>query len=247
MKNALLAVLALACGLAHAQERPARFYGFTYDLASGKYLYTEVHDRKYEGARWVGGTTRYFKPDGTALATKTLDFATDPFVPVYRLDETAASYVEGITSAGDPIAMTRQEGRGSVEAGAVKRDGAMTADAGFTTLLRAHFDALMKGETVRFRVVAVSRFDSFKFRAQRVADTAIEGKPAAVIEALVDSMLKLFAAPLQFAFDPATQRLLEYRGPSNLRDPATGKTWDVRIAYYGTPPKDVKLPSLNPP
>jgi hypothetical protein len=233
------ALLALAAAAAVAQERTVRFYGYAYELGSGRYLYAEAHERKYAGERWLGGVTRYLKPDGTELGRKTLDFGADPFVPAYRLEE--QGYVEGITSAGDPVALMRQDKGGKAETETVKRDGLMAADSGFTNLLLAHFDELMGGGTLRFRIIAVSRFDTFKFKAKRVADATFDGKPAACFQSEVDSMLKLFAAPLQFCFDAATRRLVQFTGPVNVRDPATGKTYDVRIEYASKPPAGITL------
>jgi hypothetical protein len=122
----------------------------------------------------------------------------------------------------------------------------MASDSGFTTLLLAHFDALLRGETLHFRIVAVSRFDSYKFRANRAADVTFEGKPAVCIQSEIDSMLKLFAGPLRFCFDAGSRKLLEFRGPTNVRDPATGKTYDVRISFASTAPKEAgKVPPLT--
>ena len=39
-------------------------------------------------------------------------------------------------------------------------------------------------------------------------------------------MLKLFAGPLSFTFDPESRRLLEFRGTTNVIDPATGQPFE---------------------
>lgn len=228
----LLAALALLvpASAVTAQEVTERFHGYAYHLDSGRYAFTEVTERRLAGGTWVGGTTRYFLPDGRALGHKTLDFTQDPFVPVYRLD-LAGGYSEGITDAGAIVRMIRQTRTATVD-----KSGLITADAGLPRLLRAHFDTLLRGAALQFRVVAPTRLAAYKFRAVRIPDAPFEGRPATRIQVDLDSMLKLFAGPLQFAFDPVTQRLLEFRGTTNVLDPAARQPFVVRIAYFSAPP-----------
>jgi hypothetical protein len=237
----LLAVLLLAvAGAAAAGD--AVVHAYVYDLETDQYLYTEVHEQKLAGGKVASSRIQYVLPNGETFGHKTIDFSTDEFVPVYRLDMTQEGYAEGIAENGSTITMMRQHPRASPETETMKKDGAMAADAGMLRLLRANLDALARGETLQFRVLAPSRLDAYKFRARRIADTTFEGKPATRIQVDMDSMLKLFAGPLLFTFD-ANRKLVEFRGPTNVRNPATGKDYHVRLAFYSTPPKDApKLP-----
>lgn len=235
---AAIALLAHASG-APAQDRVARHYGYAYHLDTGRYAFTEVLEQRFAGGEWVGGSAAYFLPDGKQFGRKTLDFSRDPFVPAYRL-ELKDSHVEAITDNGNPVTMRREHG-GKVETATAAKTGLTTADAGLPRLLRAHFDALLRGETLHFRVIAPTRLATFKFRAARAEDVAFEGKPAVRIEVKLDSMLKLFAGPLSFLFDPESKRLLEFRGTTNVIDPATGEPFNVRISYFSAPPRDAPL------
>lgn len=225
-------VLLMPAAAAMAQDTTERFYGYAYHLDSGRYAFTELTERRMAGGQWVGGTTRYVLPDGRPLGHKTLDFTQDPFVPIYRL-ELAGGYLEGITEAGAIVRMMRQAKTATVE-----KSGLVTADAGLPRLLRAHFDTLLRGETLQFRVIAPTRLAAYKFRAVRIADAPFVGRPATRIQVDLDSMLKLFAGPLQFTFDPATRKLLEFRGTTNVLDPAARKPFVVRISYFSSPPAD---------
>lgn len=247
MKNLLALTLLAATGLVHAADGTFRFYGYAYDLETNKYLYTETHEQKIVNGKWVGGSIVYTAADGSPLGKKILDFSNDSFVPVYRLDLTKEGYMEGITDNKDQIVMTKKSGPGKeTETEAVKKEGLMAADSGFHTFLVAHFAELMAGQAVKFRFVAAGNLDTFKFRAKRITDTTFEGKPAVRFLVEADSMLRLFAGPLEVTYDPEQKKLLEYRGISNIHDPASGKAYNTRIAYYSTTPADApKLPPLN--
>jgi hypothetical protein len=246
--RAVLAGLLLACAAAGAaQQDVRRFYGFAYHLDGGRHAFTEVQEHRLEDGQWIGGATTYYLPDGSLMGRKTLDFRADPYVPVFRL-ELADGYAEGVSANGDPIAVFRGT-RGNAASNPVAREGPgpIAADAGLPRLLRAHFPALQKGDTLRLRIVAPSRLAAYGFRARRVGDATFEGKPAIRIQLDLDSMLKIFSGPIFFSYEPGTLRLLEFSGLTNLRDPATGHAFDVRISYYSTPPADApNLPPLSP-
>jgi hypothetical protein len=245
VKRLLAAAMLLSASAAGAEDTVVRFYGYAYDLESNEYAFTEILEQRMANGQWVGGSTDYFLPDGREIGRKTLDFSRDPFVPVFRLT-LGEGYAEGISDNGDPIVVTRESG-GKMKSAKIGKQGLIAADAGMARLLRAHLDSLQRGETLAFRVVAPSRLDAYRFRARRVADAAFEGKPAVRIQVEMDSMLKLVAGPLFFTYDPATLKLLEFRGVTNIRDPKTGEDFRVRISYYSVPPKEApKLPPLTP-
>ena len=241
----LLVAIALGsfAAAAGAQDGVSRLYGYAYHLDSGRYAFTEILEHRQVAGQWVDASTAYYLPDGNELGRKTLDFSRDPFVPVYRL-ELRDGHAEGINDNGGPIAMSRAF-RGRTERATAGKTGLVTADSGLPRLLRAHFDELLRGETLQFRVVAPSRLASYRFRARRAEDATFEGKAATRIQVDMDSMLKLFAGPLFFTFDPHSMKLLEFRGPTNVVDPSTGEPFKVRISYYTAPPGDVPvLPPL---
>ena len=238
MKKWLLALgLAGAMITAHAAEVVNHFEGYAYDLDSGKYLYTEIHQQRMVDGQWAGGRTDYVFPDGTRFGHKTYDFAGDRFVPLYRLDLITEGYSEAITGNGAIVAMSRQPSGKKAETASVGKDGLVAADTGLPRMLVANWDVLIKGETLKFRIAAPSRLQTYKFKARRIEDTTFEGKPAVQFQIDMDSMLNLFIGPLVFTFDPGEKRVREFRGTTNIRNPATGADYKVRISYYSTPPK----------
>ncbi|MGH8461570.1 MAG: hypothetical protein ACRESS_08200 [Stenotrophobium sp.] len=233
-----------------AADEQLRLYGYAYDLKSGKYLYTEVHHQNIHDGHWVSGTIDYYAPGGTQIGHKTLDFSSDPAIPVYRLEQKSQGYIEGISAVNPTeISMFKQEDASSaMKTGTIKRVEPMAADSGFHVLIRQHFAELMTGKKLAFKLAVAGELDSFSFSIQRVADETWMGQPAVHFRVEPDSLLRFLVSPLNLLYRADDQKLLEYRGISNIHDPATGKAYDVRIDYYPTKPADApeKLPPLTP-
>lgn len=245
MKSAYLAVAALwFAATTCAAERVESFRGYAFDLDSGRFLYTEEHRQRYDGARWRGGEIRYVDARGVELAHKTLDFSANRYVPVYRLEMPGDGYLEGITAvSGGEVELVKREHRDApLRQRRIKLDGTVAADAGFNSLLLDHFDALLRGETLAFRFIAAGRLDAYRMRVRRLADTRFEDRPAVQLQVEPDSLLRLLVPSLQLVYDPQQRRLLEYRGPSNAHDPVSGVSWNVRVSFFARPPPEASSP-----
>jgi hypothetical protein len=244
----LLLGLALAAGAAHADPKTLRFYGYAYDLDSGKYLYTEVYREEIDQGHWLSGHTSYYDAEGKRLGEKTLSFASDPYVPVYTLDLPAVGYTEGISAVGaDGVHMFKQSAGHERQAGTVPKAEPMAADSGFHSYLYDHMPELAAGKTLKFTFGAAGQLDSYSFRARKTGDTSFDGHAAIRLKVDPDSLLRFLVDPLILTYDPQSRQLLEYRGISNVINPATGKPYNARIAYYSKPPADApkNLPPLD--
>lgn len=236
-------ILLAASVVAHADTR--RFHGYAYDLETERYLYTEVHEQVWEDGRWVRGRIRYHAPDGTLRGEKVLDFSADPYVPLYAYALPGERYAEGITAIDHKTLGLTKTRDGKTQVRDIERRDPLAGDAGFHNFLLARFDELMANRTLAFIFVAAGNLDSYRFRARRIEDTTFEGRAAVRFRVEADSLLRLVAPDLTVTYDPQTRRLLEYRGPSNVIDPDTGKVYRARIAYYGAPPANG--PTVLPP
>lgn len=228
-------------------ERIVRFHGYAFDLKSDRYLYTEAHRQRFVDGRWVDGVIRYYAPDGRLIGDKTLDFSKDPYVPVYRLELPASGYVEAITAVGANIEMAKREASGKpLKTASVPRQAPICGDSGFHSCLYDNFAALLAGKPLNFLFAVAGNLDRYRFRAQRIADGRFENQTVVRFRIEPDSALRFFVDPLEVSYDPKERKLLEYRGISNIHDPATGKAYAARIAYYSQPPPALagKLPPL---
>lgn len=230
--------------MAHAET--FRFYGYAFDLESDQYLYTEVHEQVIEDGVWKSGTIHYVGPDGSPMGKKTMDFAGNPSVPVYRLDLPYADYAEGISSVGDEVAMFKiNEGKRSEKT--LKAGDDLAADSGFHSQIRDNFKALMDGETVKIRLAVAGNLDSYRFRIRKTGEADFDGKPAVQFTIELDSLLRLLVDDLQVTYEPEERRLVEYRGISNVHSPDTGKPFNARIVYPDEAPEGAPddLPPLD--
>ena len=249
----ILAALPLLCAStlalpAAAAPETMKFLGYAYDLKSGKYLYTEAYDEQVEGGHWERGSTKYYSADGKKIGEKSVDFSADPFVPVYRLDLPGVGYSEGISRvSADGIDMFKESREKGRQSATIKKSQQMAADAGFHAFIVANMAALVAGKTVPFKFGVAGQLDSYNFRARKIGDTEFEGRPAIRLQIEPDSLLRFAVDPLVLTYDPASKRLLEYRGVSNVINPTTGKAYNVRIVYTSKPPDDApkNLPPLD--
>ncbi len=245
----LSAALISAAGLLPALAHATPFYGHAYDLKSGKYLYTEVHQPKLEGERTVASTISYYAADGASLGKKTLDYRADPFVPTFKFNLNYNGYGEAIVSnSGGKIVLAKTpKGGAAEERKSIEKSGLIAADSGFHHLVQSLLPKLVAGETVPFRFAVAGQLDAYKFAIKKTGEGSFEGKPAVKLLVQANSLLKYLAPDLQLLYDATSKRLLEYKGVSNIHDPASGKAYTVRIIYPSKPPADApkNLPPLS--
>ncbi|MFZ4499032.1 MAG: hypothetical protein ACOYMX_04950 [Burkholderiales bacterium] len=242
-----LAGLVLGLIAATASAESLRFYGYATQLDTGKYLYTELHEQELEGGKVQTATISYFDVAGKLVSRKTLDYRQNRTIPIFRAESLEQGYVEALRgiSGGklDLLKVTRERGEESKQLSVPK--GQVAADSGFNHLVQDNLPKLLAGETVQFHPVVAGGLDVYHFRAKKVGDETFEGAPAALLRVEADSLLRLIAPALDLLYDPSTRRLLEYRGVSNILDPATGKVYKkVRISYSAKPPAEAKAPGL---
>jgi hypothetical protein len=142
--------------------------------------------------------------------------------------------------------MFKQSGAKARQTATVTRTPDMAADAGFTNFMVAHLPELAAGKTVNFKLGVAGLLDAYSFRARRVGTTEFEGQTAVNLSIEPDSLLRYLVDPLLLTYDIPGKRLLEYRGVSDVINPATGKAYTVRVAFYTKAPADAPK-NLPPP
>jgi hypothetical protein len=239
-----LALLALA-GTARAAETVRRFYGYAYDLDSGRYLYTEVHAQRFDQGRWLGGVIDFYAPDGSKLGRKTLDFSKDACAPQFQLEQGDGSYYALAAEAGGLELQRREVGAKALQHKRVGGPGLLCADAGLLYLLDQHLAELRAGTPLRFTMLLPANLDTFSFRMQKAGESVVEGHKVITVQLQPDSLLRLLVGPILITYSPEEQRLLELSGPSNIHDPVKHTAYRARVIYPEQPPAGA--PAALPP
>jgi hypothetical protein len=242
-------VLLLALLSFSANAETLRFHGYATNMENGKYLYTELHEQEVENGQVQTAAISYFDAAGKLVSRKTLDYRKNRTIPVFRAETPEQGYVEALraVSAGklDLLKVTREKGEQAKALDIPK--GQVAADSGFNHLIQDNLPRILAGETVQFHLVVAGNLDVYHFRARKIGEERFEAAPAALLRVEPDSLLRFLVDPLDLLYDPSTRRLLEYRGVSNILDPATSKVYKkVRIRYSSTPPAEARSArSLN--
>lgn len=228
-----------------------RFYGYAYDLDSGKYRYTEVHVRQMQGDRPLDESITFFSPDGTLIAKKIIDFSANPYLPLFRIDVLNVHHSEGISKVTpDEIYAFRQNAHdGAPQQKAVTNAPNTVTASGLDNFIRAKFPELLNHQAVTVPFFVASALKSREFTISRLKDGTFENHPTVRFKIAQTSMLRLLVGrPIILSYDPQTRRLLEYRGVSELYDPRTDNPYMVRVDYFSQPPVNApeKLPPLDP-
>jgi len=184
----------------------------------GDLLYREVHWRRdaAEGAeRWV----LYQCADGRPFARKHLPASADPQARGYTLEDRRSGQKADVEAASGRVSIAWKEDAGSPP---VQREldlptGAVI-DAGFDAAVRLHWQALMRGERVTLPFLVPARQRYFPVQVRRTGPQRWQGIDAQSIEVSLDTWYGGIAPRLALVYASADQRLLEFRGTSNLRD-----------------------------
>ena len=194
------------------------YVGFASDLERGTPLYEEHH--------WLRGTPQaprerlvvYRCADGTAFARKHVRYGRAARAPEFVLEDVRFGYREGVERVeGRWFAWVRRDAASAVERRQVDATPRLVVDAGFDELVRLHWDALQRGESVPLDFVVPSRGRSYRFGVKRIGAVEIEGAPASVFRLGVSGVLGWFAPDLEVAYRDADRRLMRFAGLTNIR------------------------------
>ena len=212
----------LAAALAAGGDDILAYEGLAYARRGDALLYREQH--------YVDGAQRlvvYRCADGAAFARKRVDAAASPFAPDFDLVDARLSYREGATRDGDVREVFVERG-GARTATRLSPPADGVVDAGFDAYLRAHWDALARGEatTIPFLVPSEQRF--LPFRVRRLDTDAARGETR--FRLTLAAWYGFLAPAMDVTYDSATRELRRYAGLTPIRD-AGGDNLDVRIEF----------------
>jgi len=201
-------------------------FGNAYSLDGTQLLYTETH-------HWQGvtHTVEYFRPNGELVAVNRLDSTLSFVSPTYTQLYPRDNFSEGARWRGAELVLFS-----AAKEQVVSFQKPLVLSSGFYHFILEHWRDLHAGESALFDFAVPSRWMTVRLRMHALsadAGTAVikDGAPSwfyVRVEA-ANPLLRWLVHPLTVALDNQ-QRLMVYRGVSNLRD-ERGETPQVLIRY----------------
>lgn len=202
------------------------------DLQTGKFLYTEEHNEYWKNKIHLYSIVRYLRPDNTLIAEKKISFGKSKIAPDYQFKDLRDGYEERMQriSATSARIGARRKSNTSLKERTIVVPTPMVADGGFDYFIREYWSSLEKQAQVVSFVVPIEN-DYFRFKIYKVTDLTFSGVDAVKFRMQIDSaLLNIFAESIDVIYDKRSQRLLHYRGISNIND-ETGRSYRVKIDF----------------
>ena len=186
-----------------APDAPPDVVGEARDPESGELLYYEHY---YCTDDQLKCSVFYLRPDDQLIASKRIDYQPSKKAPALSFRD---------------FRLDRQVTIDRVDTDAV-------VDAGFDNFVRLQWQDLSEGEEVRFPFRMVGRDDPIDMRASRAGPCSDD---KLCLKIRLDSwLLGSFVDPIQLTYDRDSQRLMRFRGISNLKNDQ-GRSQKVEIQY----------------
>jgi hypothetical protein len=237
MRLLLATCLSLAAGAAAAQS--LQYDGTAYAIDGDAVLYRESHF--LSAAREAAPAERvvlYRCPDGAPFARKRVVYGTDGVAPSFEMVDARLGYREGVRATGGTREVFVQREPGAEEKrGPLPDAQGLVADAGFDGFVQANWDALQRGETVRFPFLVPSRLDYFNFKVSKDGEVEVDGRPASVIRLALGSWWAFLLPHIDVVYSNDDRTLLRFVGLTNVRD-EDGDNLKARIEF----PRDSRRP-----
>ena len=225
VKSIAAALLMLAAPSAPAAET---WTGNAYLADGGALAYREIH--------YLFGDERlvvYACPDGKPFARKTIRDEGNAQAPDFDMLDARWGYREGVRGRDGARTVYVQRAPDQAEKSApltLPADGVI--DAGFDAYVRRHWDALTRGDTLRFAFLVPSKRTFYAFDLAQVDSAASVSQ--ITLRLSLGAWYAFLAPHIDVSYDRTSRRLLRFAGMSNIRDEKL-KNLDIRIEFPQAP------------
>tara|TARA_R100001377_G_scaffold82144_1_gene62221 strand:+ start:1216 stop:1962 length:747 start_codon:yes stop_codon:yes gene_type:complete len=201
---------------------------------NGELLYREIHYRSDASAS-LSERVEYVLPSGELIVEKTLNGARSSITPEVEQNDLRSGTRFSISDSGDSLDARYRRGDQGFESRRIEKEERLVVDAGFDPYVRANWQALRNGETIRAEFFVPARLDTIKISiretdAEQCAALESSALCLVVRPAGILRLVGWLVEPLYLAYEQDSQRLLMYRGISNLLD-ENGQSQNVVIRY----------------
>lgn len=224
MLPALLQVLPVSAATTEVLE----YTGTARDINdSSLVLYRESHRLTLQNQRPVSREVEYHDANGRLLATKTNRYGENAATPEFTLTDARKEYREQAVFQGNELTLSLTEQGNSSRKTFRNLPDDLIIDAGFDDFVRQHWPALLNGERVDFHFASAARQDLIRFRLEPQAS---DNNELVLSMRLSSRLLAWLLDPIELTYDKTSQRLLRYKGLTNIQDD-NGTTFKAVIHY----------------
>lgn len=207
---------------AYAETSTLVYEGIAYPLKpqgsqqADTLLYREQHvlTLTAEGAP-LHRHVRYVDNNGQLVAEKHNRYGHNASTPEFTLVDQRTSYREQARRDNQQWWIGSGKDTDWQEKPLNQHDHALVIDAGFDEFVRLHWQALQQGQSVNFSFAVPARQDVVNFRIRR----SEPNDAVLILEMRLRSRLIAWLLdPIELHYDLESQRLLRYRGLTNIQD-----------------------------
>jgi hypothetical protein len=229
MRLLLLVVLLFAIPASAADYT---FTGYARDLKTGALLYVESHAVSGGGSPGEQRVVLYRRDETAApFARKNLRYGPDRARPEFDFTCARSNSAEALSREGGLLRVTsRPPGGADPRSRLLTEAEVRVVDAGFDEFVRANWSALERGDAVTAPFLVPSRLTVYGFRLRKVGEARIDGFDASVIRLSLSGALGWLLSDIDVTYRKQDQRLLRYRGLTNVRDSA-GDLLEAQIDF----------------
>jgi hypothetical protein len=200
--------------------------------SNGTIVYTEKHDVTIDDqGKVLEAITTYTDPKGQTLATLKSDFRISLSLPdhTYTDERTKGKY--GIRRLNNLIEMFNQDENKTEQKLALKNedlDRVLIGCQGFNYFLKGELDKMKLNKTLPVLFMVPGDLSTYKFVLEFIHE-----HPDQIFEFKVkieNWFLRAFAPEFEFKYDKKIERIIWYKGMSNIKDDK-GKNQTVEINY----------------
>lgn len=211
-----------------------RYRGNAYDLATGKFIYSENHAEHWSGGKHIFSIVTYKDAAGNVIARKRITFTASAVQPAFEMTDLRDGYVEGAKrlSAGQYRFYKKSKEGAPLQQEVVQAPAPAVIDGGFDYYIRRNFDGLAAGKTHTVNFAVPARLAYYSFTISKVKDLTVGNRPAVMFQfAPQNFILRQLVEPLYVSYDRETQRLLVYSGYTNIDNGSGSGNYEARIVF----------------
>ncbi len=239
MRRGLVLALTALASLpgAYAAETSGHVIGEARDLKSDEFLYREIYCANGNPDEME---VIYRNETGSLLARKLLDYSSGRTTPSFVQQNFYSSEVIEVDLKAGNVTMAVLDAVNSEpkKVSSTQTDGTIPVviDAGFDEYVRSNWDSLLAGEKQSFLFPFAERDKLIELRIKKTACSyPTENHQCFKLE-LSNWFVRMLVSPIELGYDPELQRLMRYRGLSNIGDgKGNGSVVDIRYDYQQVP------------